>query len=70
MGAVSADSTDLSVWLASARAKYPDSPEIEPGVTLAEAETALGHVMVVQGGWSTLEIEAKRLSRDRQGRKP
>lgn len=39
--------------------------EIAPGVMRAEAEIAAWHACVVQGGFSTPEIEAERLSKDR-----
>lgn len=58
-------SDDIDLWLRRARIANPDSPEIEPGVTKAEADAACAHAIVIQGGYSTPEIEAKRLSADR-----
>ncbi len=65
-----APQADLNATLAQARTDYPDSPEIEPGVTHAEAEAAAAHAMLVQSGFSTPEIEAKRLSADRARTEP
>jgi hypothetical protein len=58
------------LWFARTHAVGPDAQEIAPGVMLAEARAAAFHASVVQGGASTPEIEAGRLSRDRRGVAP
>ncbi len=44
-----------------------DTEEMAPGVMRAEAKAAAWHAVVIQGGFSTPEIEAERLSHDRNG---
>ncbi len=47
-----------------------DTEEMASGVMRAEAKAAAWHAVVIQGGFSTPEIEADRLSRDRGGIAP
>jgi hypothetical protein len=64
------DPSNLSDLLRVARANATgaEAEEIEPGVMLAEAKVCVFHAIIVQGGFSTVEIEAKRLSKDRGGK--
>lgn len=66
----------LNDLLTSARARARERhderalEEMEPGVMRVEAEVAAWHACAVQGGFSTPQIEAKRLSADRGGVAP
>ncbi len=64
----------LTEWLANARANARESgqgtEEVAPGVMRVEADIAAWHARAVQGGYSTPEIEAQRLSADRGGIAP
>lgn len=67
--------SDLSHLLWNARTKAlavggEAAEEIAPGVLRAEAAAAAWHASAVQGGFSTAEIEAERLSKDRGGVHP
>jgi len=66
------DPSNLSDLLRVARANATgaEAEEIEPGVMLAEAKVCVFHAIIVQGGFSTVEVEAKRLSKDRGGKAP
>jgi hypothetical protein len=66
------DPSNLNDLLRVARANAVgvEAEEIEPGVMLAEAKVCVFHAVIVQGGFSTLESEAKRLSKDRGGKAP
>lgn len=63
----------VHAWITRAREQAEatgiDVEEIVPGVMLAEAKAAAAHAVVIQGGYSTPEIEAQRLAADR-GVKP
>lgn len=67
--------SDLSLLLWDARTTAladggEGAAEIAPGVLVAEARAAAWHAYAVQGGFSTPEIEAERLSKDRGGLHP
>jgi hypothetical protein len=62
---------DLEQMMAKAKANATgdDLQELVPGVTLAEAKVAAGYAMLY-GGFTTPEIEAPRIARDRARRQP
>lgn len=56
---------DLTELLRRTREAYPDAEEMAPGVSAPEAHVAAWHAVVVQGGASSPQREAWRLSADR-----